>query len=98
MVPIHQQKSRRNLLKQIPRRWLSLAHDRLGIFAFALVILGLIFLLIPAGAWQGGGGIVFGTGLTVLISLWSNPHHLPKHANLHRKPTQNRPLHPTTTP
>ncbi len=93
MVPIPQQKSRRNLLKQIPRRWLSLAHDRLGIFAFALVILGLIFLLIPAGAWQGVGGIVFGTGLTVLISLWSNRQQLAKDANLRRKTEVYGPLH-----
>jgi len=93
MMPVTQQRHRRNLRKQIPRRWLSLAHDRLGILALALVILGLILLLIPVGALQGVGGIVFGTGLTVLISLWSNRQQLAKDANLRRKTEVYGPLH-----
>jgi hypothetical protein len=39
------------------------------------------------------GGIVFGTGLTVLISLWSNRQQLAKDANLRRKTEVYGPLH-----
>jgi hypothetical protein len=93
MVPISQPKSRQNLLKQVPRQWSSLTRDRLGIFALALFVLGLILLLLPIGAFQGVGGIVFGTGLTVLVSTWSNRQQLAKDANLRRKVEVYGPLH-----
>jgi hypothetical protein len=93
MIPVTRQKHRLGRLKQIPRRWLSFAHDRLGIFALALIVLGLVLLLIPVGALQGVGGIVFGTGLTVLISMWSNRQQLAKDANLRRKTEVYGPLH-----
>ncbi len=93
MVPATQQKSRKNLQQQVSRRWLSLTRDRLGIFALTLFVLGLILLLIPIGALQGVGGIVFGTGLTVLISTWSTRQQLAKDANLRRKTEVYGPLH-----
>src|SRR2546430_210643 len=93
MVPISQQKSRQNLLKQLPRQWSLLTHDRVGLFALVLFVLGLILLLIPIGALQGIGGIVFGTGLTVLISIWSTRQQLAKDANLRRKTEVYGPLH-----
>ncbi len=93
MVPATQQKRRRNLRQQISRRWSSLTRDRLGIFALTLFVLGLILLLTPIGALQGVGGIVFGTGLTVLISTWSTRQQLAKDANLRRKTEVYGPLH-----
>lgn len=117
MIPApQQQKSKRDILKQISRLWLFLTHsrlgllamfvlkqisrlwslltrDRLGIFALALFVLGLILLLIPGGTFQGVGGIVFGTGLTVLISTWTNRQQLAKDANLRRKTEVYGPLH-----
>jgi hypothetical protein len=93
MIPATQQKSRRNLLKQPARQWPSLIRDRLGIFALTLFVLGFILLLLPIGALQGVGGIVFGTGLTVLISTWSNRQQLAKDANLRRKTEVYGPLH-----
>ena len=93
MMPATQQKSARNRRKQISPWWSSLTRDRLGIFALTLFVLGLILLLIPMGALQGVGGIVFGTGLTVLVSTWSNRQQLAKDANLRRKAEVYGPLH-----
>ncbi len=59
--------------------------DRLGILALAMVVGGFVCLLIPAGAVQGIGGIIFGTGLTVSISLWNNRQQAAKDSHLRRK-------------
>jgi hypothetical protein len=93
MTPATQPKSGRNRRKQFLQWWSSLTDDRLGIFALTLFVLGLILLLIPIGALQGVGGIVFGTGLTVLVSTWSNRQQLAKDANLRRKTEVYGPLH-----
>lgn len=96
MVPVTQLKSRRNRLKEFPQSWSWLTRDRLGMFALAfvlaLVMVGLFFLFLPGGL-QGVGGIVFGTGLTVLISMWTNRYQLAKEANLRRKTEVYGPLH-----
>jgi len=56
-----------------------------------LIVLGLIFS--RASALQGVGGIVFGTGLTVLLSQLTNRQQLAKDANLRRKTNLYEPLH-----
>ncbi len=67
------------------RLWQIFLRDRLGIFALAMVMGGFVCLLIPVGPVQGIGGIIFGTGLTVTISLWSNRQQAAKDTNLRRK-------------
>src|SRR5713101_4647828 len=67
--------------------------DRLGIFALALVAVGIAFFLVPGGQLQGVGGIVFGTGLTVFLGRLTNRQQLAKEANLRRKTEVYGPLH-----
>ena len=79
MTRTSQQQSRRSQLWQIFLR------DRLGVLALAMVVCGFACLLIPVGTVQGIGGIIFGTGLTVSISLWSNRQQAAKDTHLRRK-------------
>ncbi len=67
------------------RLWQIFLRDRLGVLALAMVVGGFVCLLIPVGTIQGIGGIIFGTGLTVSISLWSNRQQAAKDTNLRRK-------------
>lgn len=93
MLPVVPHKNRPILLRKLPRGWSALAKDRLSLAALALVALGLLFLLLPGGGLQGVGGIVFGTGLTVLLGAWTNRQQLAKEANLRRKAEVYTPLH-----
>src|SRR5437762_12373068 len=79
MARTSQQQSKLLLLLQIFLR------DRLGVLALAMVVSGFVCLLIPVGTVQGVGGIIFGTGLTVSISLWSNRQQAAKDTHLRRK-------------
>ncbi|HEV2579289.1 MAG TPA: hypothetical protein VGT44_00435 [Ktedonobacteraceae bacterium] len=67
--------------------------DRLGLFALALVAVGIAFFLAPGGQLQGVGGIVFGTGLTVFLGRLTNRQQLAKEANLRRKTEVYEPLY-----
>lgn len=67
------------------RLWQIFLRDRLGIFALAIVVSGFVCLLLPVGTLQGIGSILFGTSLTVTITLWSNRQQAAKDTNLRRK-------------
>lgn len=67
------------------RLWQLFLRDRLGLFALVMVVSGFVCLLIPIGSVQGIGEIIFGAGLTVTISLWSNRQQAAKDTNLRRK-------------
>src|SRR5436190_722435 len=73
----------------------KMAHTPLyfGIFALILFILGLVGLIVLVDTLRGIGGILFGTGLTVLISTWNNREQSAKEANLRRKTEIYGPLH-----
>jgi hypothetical protein len=79
------------------RLWQIFLRDRLGIFALMMVVSGFVCLLLPVGAVQGIGGILFGTGLTVTITLWSNRQQAGRYILMfkvlpfpHRTPETNR--------
>lgn len=86
------EKQKVSLYRKFPS-WQFLIHDRLGIFALILFVLGLIWLIVPDSTLKGIGGILFGTGLTVVISRWNNREQAAKEANLRRKIEIYGPLH-----
>ena len=72
--------------------------DPVIVSALALIILGLMLIILglsfsSVSALQGVGGIVFGTGLTVLLSQLTNRQQMAKDANLWRKTNLYEPLH-----
>src|SRR5207245_7624148 len=81
MIQVNQKKQKISLYKRFPS-WQFLIRDRLGIFALILFVLGLIWLIVPDSTLKGIGGILFGTGLTVVISRWNNREQAAKEANL----------------
>ncbi len=100
MTPTPRQKHKNwcNVLKQKVQHWSWLPRDRVIVYALALTVLGLILIVLGlifsrASALQGVGGIVFGTGLTVLLSQLTNRQQMAKDANLRRKTNLYEPLH-----
>src|SRR5713101_1655065 len=93
MMQVNQQSNKKKFLNSGFSSWPFLIRDRLGIFALILFILGLVFLVIPVDTLRGVGGILFGTGLTVVISTWNNREQSAKDANLRRKTDIYGPLH-----
>jgi len=94
MLPTVQRKHIWNLARRVSQPWLFLTRDRLGVAALALSLSGLVCLLLPVGATVNGiGGILFGTGLTVGLSTWSNRQQAAKDANLRRQTEVYGPLH-----
>jgi hypothetical protein len=92
MLQVNQKKQKNPLFKRFSSR-LFFVRDRLGILALIISILGLVGLIASDPTWKGIGGILFGTGLTVLVSRWSNREQLAKDANLRRKTDLYVPLH-----
>src|SRR5437660_5765788 len=93
MMQVNQQSNKKKFLNNRFSSWQFLIRDRLGIFALILFILGLVGLVVPVETLRGIGGILFGTGLTVVISTWSNREQSAKDANLRRKTEIYGPLH-----
>lgn len=94
MIPTVQHKNTQRPTSKLSWSWLSMIRDRLGVAAILLFLGGLICLLLPVGAAVNSiGGILFGTGLTVWLSTWSNRQQTAKDANLRRKTDVYGPLH-----
>jgi hypothetical protein len=75
---------------QRTQHWPWLLRDNVIVGALVLIVLGLILIVLglmfsSMSALQGVGGIVFGTGLTVLLSQLTNRQQAAKDADLRRK-------------
>jgi len=97
-LPQRKQKNWHDVLKQRVHHWPWLLRDHVIVCALALSVLGLILIVLglifsSVSALQGVGGIVFGTGLTVILSQLANRQQLAKDANLRRKKDVYEPLH-----
>lgn len=100
MTPTHQQRHKnwRDMPKMRVHYWSWPLRDPVIVCALALIILGLGLIVLglissSVSALQGIGGIVFGTGLTVLLSQLTNRQQMAKDANLWRKTNLYEPLH-----
>ena len=65
------------------QHWPWLLRDHVVVGALVLIVLGLMFS--SMSTLQGVGGIVFGTGLTVLLSQLTNRQQAAKDSDLRRK-------------
>jgi hypothetical protein len=97
-IPRQKHKNRHNMPKQRVRYWSWPLRDPVIVCALALITLGLVLIVLglivsSVSALQGVGGIVFGTGLTVLLSQMTNRQQMAKDAELWRETNLYEPLH-----
>jgi hypothetical protein len=100
MTPTSRQKYKHwyDVLKQRVHYWSWPLRDPVIVCALALILLGLALIVLgltvsSVSALQGVGGIVLGTGLTVLLSQLTNRQQMAKDAELWRKTNLYKPLH-----